>query len=511
MVKRSAASDGGIKLEFEFSNLKGETGEPGRSFAIKGYFDTLEALRAAVPNPAGGEAYGVGASEPYDIYIYDEIKKDWVNNGPIQGPQGKPGTDGKDGKSITQAEASIDANVGIPEVEASLSDGDDGQKKLTLVFKNLKGEPGTNGQDGATGAKGEPGADGKSVTSATATINDATGTPEVTVNVAEGEDGQKKLEFAFKNLKGAKGDAFEYSDFTEEQLAALKGEPGKDGTDGEPGKDGVDGKSVTEAAATVDANVGDPSVDVEVGKATDGGVKLTFSFKNIKGQPGADGSNGSDGSDGADGKSITKVIATVDENTGIPSVEANTTDGIDGQKELTLTFKNLKGEPGKDGEPGATGNPGKDGTDGKSVTTATATIDNATGTPEVTVNVTDGEDGQKKLEFAFRNLKGNTGEKGDQGFYQQQDAGSGTVTKQLAPNTHYVFGQCSSLTITFGATTPGITNEYSFEFASGTTPTTLSLPQTVKWLNDKPIEIEANKKYEVSVLNNLAVWGGFAV
>ena len=33
----------------------------------------------------------------------------------------------------------------------------------------------------------------------------------------------------FKGEQGEKGDAFEYSDFTPEQLAALKGEPGNDG------------------------------------------------------------------------------------------------------------------------------------------------------------------------------------------------------------------------------------------------------------------------------------------
>lgn len=45
-------------------------------------------------------------------------------------------------------------------------------------------------------------------------------------------------------IKGDKGNAFTYADFTEEQLAALKGadgEPGADGKDGIDGKDGVDG------------------------------------------------------------------------------------------------------------------------------------------------------------------------------------------------------------------------------------------------------------------------------
>ena len=70
---------------------KGDTGEAGSSFAILGYFDTLNALKAAVPNPKAGDVYGVGTVPPYNIYIWDSVHGKWVGNGNLQGPQGKDG------------------------------------------------------------------------------------------------------------------------------------------------------------------------------------------------------------------------------------------------------------------------------------------------------------------------------------------------------------------------------------------------------------------------------------
>lgn len=90
-----------------------------------------------------------------------------------------------------------------------------------------------------------------------------------------------------------------------------------------------------------------------------------------------------------------------------------------------------------------------------------------------------------------------------------ESGGSGTVTKQIKPNTLYKFGECSSLTVTLGAETSGIVNEYMFEFISGSTPTTLSLPETVKWSGGNAPTIEANKTYQVSIVNNLAVFAAF--
>ena len=50
---------------------QGETGQTGAGFTIRGFFATAEALAAGVDAPETGDAYGVGAAAPYDIYIYD--------------------------------------------------------------------------------------------------------------------------------------------------------------------------------------------------------------------------------------------------------------------------------------------------------------------------------------------------------------------------------------------------------------------------------------------------------
>ena len=86
--------------------------------------------------------------------------------------------------------------------------------------------------------------------------------------------------------------------------------------------------------------------------------------------------------------------------------------------------------------------------------------------------------------------------------------GSGTVTKRLSPNTLYEFGECTSLTITLASEISGIRNEYMFEFVSGTTPTMLSIPETVGWMGGEAPTIEANKTYQCSIVNNIAVIGG---
>lgn len=89
-----------------------------------------------------------------------------------------------------------------------------------------------------------------------------------------------------------------------------------------------------------------------------------------------------------------------------------------------------------------------------------------------------------------------------------ESGGSGTVTKQLSPNTYYEFGECTSLTITLASEISGIRNEYMFEFVSGSTATTLSIPQSVGWMGGEAPTIEANKTYQCSIVNNIAVIGG---
>lgn len=80
------------------------------------------------------------------------------------------------------------------------------------------------------------------------------------------------------------------------------------------------------------------------------------------------------------------------------------------------------------------------------------------------------------------------------------------TTLELSPNKFYKFGEVTNLTLTLGQEIEGVYNEYMFQFNSGSTPTTLSLPDTIKWIGNNTIE--ANKTYQVSIVNNIAILGG---
>ena len=66
-----------------------EAAERMADFRIRGYYAAAEALTAAVTGPEAGDAYGVGADAPYDIYVWDGVGSRWVNNGPLFGVRGK--------------------------------------------------------------------------------------------------------------------------------------------------------------------------------------------------------------------------------------------------------------------------------------------------------------------------------------------------------------------------------------------------------------------------------------
>lgn len=91
----SEASVVNYPLEF----LKGEKGEPGiqgepgSSFRVAGEYDTLEALKSAVPDGSAVDGFmAVGTEAPYDYYAW--VNGEWVSQGKIGGIEEAP-TDGK--------------------------------------------------------------------------------------------------------------------------------------------------------------------------------------------------------------------------------------------------------------------------------------------------------------------------------------------------------------------------------------------------------------------------------
>lgn len=80
-------------------------------------------------------------------------------------------------------------------------------------------------------------------------------------------------------------------------------------------------------------------------------------------------------------------------------------------------------------------------------------------------------------------------------------------TIEINPNTFYKFGEVASLNITLTSITDNtIYNEYMFEFVSGTTATTLTLPSSIKWLETPTID--ANKIYQCSIVDNVGLLVG---
>ena len=128
-----------------------------------GYYSALSALDAAQKaTAAAGDAYGVGTAEPYDIYIFDGITGEFVNNGPLQGAKGDTGPTGPQGP------------------------------------KGDTGETGPRGPAGADGAKGADGAAGKDGVTFTPSMSDDG-------DLSWTNDGGKENPQTV-NLKGPKGD-----------------------------------------------------------------------------------------------------------------------------------------------------------------------------------------------------------------------------------------------------------------------------------------------------------------
>lgn len=130
-------------------------------------------------------------------------------------------------------------------------------------------------------------------------------------------------------------------------------------------------------------------------------------------------------------------------------------------------------------------------------------------------------DGKSAYEFAKEQgyvgtvqqwLSSLKGDKGDTGWLALVNHGTSDTTFVLTPNAMHVWGEVGQLTLTLGEPMPNVVNEYAFEFQSPSgTPTSLSLPATLKWYNDYTPTIRAGKRYQASIVNNVIIMGEVSV
>lgn len=144
----------------------------------------------------------------------------------------------------------------------------------------------------------------------------------------------------------------------------------------------------------------------------------------------------------------------------------------------------LKGDTGETGPQGPQGVQGKQGPQGEQGIQGPA-----------------GPQGEKGAD-GKNGINGKDGTNGKN--YSVQVVESTTTVLEIQPNKFYKFGEVSSLNITLAAITDtSVLNEYMFEFISGSTATTLTLPNTIKWLETP--SVEANEIYQCSIVDNVGV------
>jgi len=263
------------------------------------------------------------------------VKGDKGDTG-VQGLKGDKGDKGDIGAQGTKGDKGDKGDTGSQGTQGVKGDkGDTGAQGI----QGVKGDKGDSGAQGQKGDKGDKGDIGNSfrifahfdttaqMIAAYPNGNSIDGVFEIGTATPYDYYYWEPLANQYRNagqlqgVKGDKGDPFRYSDFTPDQLNALKGEKGDKGDTGGTGEKGQKGDK---------GDIGEPGPKGEKG---DAGAQGSQGDKGDKGDTGEQGEKGQKGEKGDKGdpvnivqKSVTLSAANWTEDTGMYMQTINDTD-----------------------------------------------------------------------------------------------------------------------------------------------------------------------------------------
>jgi hypothetical protein len=223
---------------------KGVKGDDGTSVTIAGNVDAS----ASLPGGLTASDAGTGYITNNDGNLHVWSGTEWVDVGPIRGPQGEKGDPGPQGIQ------------GVP--------GKDGAQ-------GPKGDPGVNGKDGADGEDGAQGPEGP-----------------------QGIPGER----------GPKGDTGDTGPEGPQGAPGPKGDRGEQGLPGQPGTNGVDGLQGPKGDKGDPGPQGEPGPKGDKG---DQGIQGATGLRGPQGPKGDTGDQGPQGIQGPPGESTPKIYGTL--------------------------------------------------------------------------------------------------------------------------------------------------------------------------------------------------------
>ena len=310
------------------------------------------------PISISGEAGPIGETGPQgpkgDAFTYNDFTPEQLNA--LKGPKGDKGDTGEQGPKgdafkysdfTSEQLASLKGPQGEQGIQGPAGPKGDAFTYNDFTPDQLASLKGPKGDKGDTGERGPQGEQGIQGIQGPAGPKGDKG--DTGERGPQGEQGIQGIQ----GPAGPKGDAFTYSDFTPEQLESLKGpkgDKGEQGIQGPQGEQGIQGPAGPKGDAFTYSDFTPEQLESLKGPKGDKGeqgIQGPQGEQGIQGPAGPKGDNGTNGTDGTPA-GFGEIVATVDNSTGTPNVTV-TTSGTNEAKNFTFAFTGLKGESGSGG------------------------------------------------------------------------------------------------------------------------------------------------------------------